>query len=77
MKEINIDFHHNDCGILHIYKNQKSWDKAQRTLDRFRNNYKTFTTQGMHNYKKGMDTRKKGTQKPANELGLKTKYNNG
>ena len=36
MKEINIDFHHNDCGILHIYKNQKSWDKAQRTLDRFK-----------------------------------------
>ena len=36
MKEIDIDFHHNDCGILHIYKNQKSWDKAQRTLDRFK-----------------------------------------
>ena len=31
-----IDFYHNDCGILHIYKNQKSWDKARRTLDRFK-----------------------------------------
>ena len=36
MKETGIDFHHNDCGILHIYKNQKSWDKARRTLDRFK-----------------------------------------
>ena len=36
MKEVGIDFHHNDCGILHIYKNQKSWDKAQRTLERFK-----------------------------------------
>ena len=36
MKDTGIDFHHNDCGILHIYKNQKSWDKARRTLDRFK-----------------------------------------
>ena len=36
MKETGINFHHNDCGILHIYKNQKSWDKARRTLDRFK-----------------------------------------
>ena len=36
IKETGIDFHHNDCGILHIYKNQKSWDKARRTLDRFK-----------------------------------------
>ena len=36
MKEIDIDFHHKSCGILHIYKNQKSWDKAQKTLDRFK-----------------------------------------
>ena len=37
MKETGIDFHHNDCGILHIYKHQKSWDKSRRTLDRFKN----------------------------------------
>jgi len=36
MKDTGIDFYHNDCGILHIYKNQKSWDKARRTLDRFK-----------------------------------------
>ena len=36
MKDTSIDFYHNDCGILHIYKNQKSWDKARRTLDRFK-----------------------------------------
>ena len=36
MKDTGIDFYHNDCGILHIYKNQKSWDKAKRTLDRFK-----------------------------------------
>ena len=36
MKDTGINFHHNDCGILHIYKNQKSWDKARRTLDRFK-----------------------------------------
>ncbi len=36
VKEIGVDFHHNDCGILHIYKNKKSWEKAQRTLDRFK-----------------------------------------
>ena len=36
MKETGIEFHHNDCGILHIYKNQKSWDKARKTLDRFK-----------------------------------------
>ena len=36
MKEVGIDFHHNDCGILHIYKNQKSWDKARKTLDTFK-----------------------------------------
>jgi len=34
--EINIDFHQQDCGILHIYKNQKSWDKARKTLDKFK-----------------------------------------
>ena len=36
MKDTGIDFYHNDCGILHIYKNQKSWDKARKTLDRFK-----------------------------------------
>jgi len=37
MKEVDgIDYHRNNCGILHIYKNQKSWDKARRTLDRFK-----------------------------------------
>tara|TARA_B100000683_G_scaffold162314_1_gene156447 strand:+ start:187 stop:1377 length:1191 start_codon:yes stop_codon:yes gene_type:complete len=36
MKDTGIDFYHNDCGILHVYKNQKSWDKARRTLDRFK-----------------------------------------
>lgn len=36
IKDTGIDFHHNDCGILHIYKNQKSWDKARKTLDRFK-----------------------------------------
>jgi len=36
MKETGIEFHHNDCGILHIYKNQKSWDKARKTLNRFK-----------------------------------------
>ena len=36
MKDTGIDFYHNDCGILHIYKNQKSWDKARRTLDKFK-----------------------------------------
>ena len=37
MKEVNdIDYHQNACGILHIYKNQKSWDKARRTLERFK-----------------------------------------
>ena len=35
--EININFHQQDCGILHIYKNQKSWDKARKTLDNFKN----------------------------------------
>tara|TARA_Y100001972_G_scaffold9927_1_gene10847 strand:+ start:845 stop:2029 length:1185 start_codon:yes stop_codon:yes gene_type:complete len=35
--EININFHQQDCGILHIYKNQKSWDKARKTLDKFKN----------------------------------------
>ena len=37
MKEVSdIDYHQNKCGILHIYKNQKSWDKARQTLDRFK-----------------------------------------
>ena len=36
IKDVGIDFHHNDCGILHIYKNQKSWDKARKTLDKFK-----------------------------------------
>jgi len=36
MKETGIEFHHNDCGILHIYKNTKSWDKARKTLDKFK-----------------------------------------
>ena len=36
MKETGIEFHHNDCGILHIYKNKKSWDKARKTLDKFK-----------------------------------------
>jgi D-amino-acid dehydrogenase len=35
--EIDINFHQQDCGILHIYKNQKSWDKARKTLDKFKN----------------------------------------
>jgi len=37
INEININFHQQDCGILHIYKNQKSWDKARKTLDNFKN----------------------------------------
>ena len=36
IKELNIDFHQKDCGILHIYKNKKSWYKAQKTLERFK-----------------------------------------
>ena len=36
IKELNIDFHQKDCGILHIYKNEKSWYKAQKTLERFK-----------------------------------------
>ncbi len=36
MKETGIEFHHNDCGILHIYRNKQSWDKAQKTLERFK-----------------------------------------
>lgn len=35
--QIDIKFHQQDCGILHIYKNQKSWDKARKTLDKFKN----------------------------------------
>ena len=35
--QIDIKFHQQDCGILHIYKNQKSWDKAKKTLDKFKN----------------------------------------
>ena len=34
--QIDIKFHQQDCGILHIYKNQKSWDKAKKTLDKFK-----------------------------------------
>jgi len=37
MKETGIEFHHNECGILHIYRNKKSWNTAQKTLDRFKN----------------------------------------
>jgi len=37
MKETGIKFHHNECGILHIYRNKKSWNTAQKTLDRFKN----------------------------------------
>ena len=36
IKELGVDFHQNDCGILHIYKNDKSWYKAQKTLERFK-----------------------------------------
>jgi len=37
IEQIDIKFHQQDCGILHIYKNQKSWDKARKTLDKFKN----------------------------------------
>ena len=36
ISELNLDFNQKDCGILHIYKNQKSWYKAQKTLERFK-----------------------------------------
>ena len=36
IKKFNLDFHQKDCGILHIYKNEKSWYKAQKTLERFK-----------------------------------------
>ena len=36
IRELNLDFNQKDCGILHIYKNEKSWYKAQKTLERFK-----------------------------------------
>ena len=36
IKELGVDFNQKDCGILHIYKNKKSWYKAQKTLERFK-----------------------------------------
>lgn len=36
VKELNLDYHQNECGILHIYKNEKSWNKARKTLDKFK-----------------------------------------
>mgnify|MGYP003115529906 FL=1 len=36
ISDLGINFHQKDCGILHIYKNQKSWYKAQKTLERFK-----------------------------------------
>ena len=36
VEELNLDYHQNECGILHIYKNEKSWNKARKTLDRFK-----------------------------------------
>ena len=36
IKELGVNFHQKDCGILHIYKNEKSWYKAQKTLERFK-----------------------------------------
>ncbi len=35
INELGVDFYQKDCGILHIYKNEKSWYKAQKTLERF------------------------------------------
>ena len=34
--KIGLEYYDNKCGILHIYKNKKSWDKARRTLDQFK-----------------------------------------
>ena len=36
VRDLGMNFHQQDCGILHIYKNQKSWYKAQKTLERFK-----------------------------------------
>lgn len=36
IQDTGIDFHQKDSGILHLYKSQKSWIKAKKTLDRFK-----------------------------------------
>ena len=35
-EKIKINYNQNECGILHIYKNNKSWTKAQQTLEKFK-----------------------------------------